>query len=302
MTTTPKYGLNKPEGSDYAKIQLLNENADKLDVALDGLETGKEVLVKNAAEKSTPVDADSLVLVDSADSSKTKRLTWSRVKATLNTLYSAVGHFRTKSQISDFPTTMAPSAHASTHKTGGTDALTADDIGAEVAGAAATVQISLTSHAGDTVKHITSTERTTWNGKAAGGHTHGNLSNDGKIGTVPDLPIFTGTGGALATKTAAAARAALVALAAFSPVSITISATWTGTGPYTQDIAVSGVLAWDWRLRLHLAKITDDAARKLQEKALTCITWCETYDGGITLTCRDKLPDVAISAVLAGEV
>lgn len=111
------------------------------------------------------------------------------------------------------------------------------------------------------------------------------------------------TKGGTGATTAAAARAALAALAAFPPTPITISATWSGTGPWTQSIEVAGVLAaWDWRLGLYLAKITDDAARKLQEKAYGCITWCDTYDGGITLTCRDKKPDVAISAVLAGEV
>lgn len=37
MTLTPNYGLNKPEGSDYAKIAALNENADILDAALGTL-------------------------------------------------------------------------------------------------------------------------------------------------------------------------------------------------------------------------------------------------------------------------
>lgn len=34
-------------------------------------------------------------------------------------------------------------------------------------------------------------------GAAAASHTHGNISNDGKIGTTPNLPIITGTGGVL---------------------------------------------------------------------------------------------------------
>lgn len=45
MTTTEHYRLNKPGGSDYAKIDALNENADALDAALHGLETGKADLV-----------------------------------------------------------------------------------------------------------------------------------------------------------------------------------------------------------------------------------------------------------------
>lgn len=146
MQETGHYKLKKPAETDFYSIADQNENADKLDAALDGLEMGKEALVKNAAEKSTPVDADGLILVDNADS-KTKRVSWSVIKTTLktwlDTLYSTVGHSHTKSQITDFPTTMVPSAHASTHKTGKTDALTPGDIGAEVAGAAAAVNTNL---------------------------------------------------------------------------------------------------------------------------------------------------------------
>lgn len=45
-------------------------------------------------------------------------------------------------------------------------------------------------------------------------HVHGNVSNDGKIGTSADLPVFTTTGGALTTKSAANALTALGALGA----------------------------------------------------------------------------------------
>ena len=49
---------------------------------------------------------------------------------------------------------------------------TASEVGADAAGAAAGVQGNLDTHTGDTVKHITSEERTAWNGKAAGDHNH----------------------------------------------------------------------------------------------------------------------------------
>ena len=53
-------------------------------------------LIHAATEKTTPVDADEVGLVDSAASNVLKRLTWSNIKATLktyfDTLYSAVTH------------------------------------------------------------------------------------------------------------------------------------------------------------------------------------------------------------------
>lgn len=41
MKQTVHYKLNKPDGSDYAKVQALNENADLIDAALQGLEERK---------------------------------------------------------------------------------------------------------------------------------------------------------------------------------------------------------------------------------------------------------------------
>ena len=54
--------------------------------------SGSEGLIKNAATKDTPADADSVALVDSADSSKTKRVLWSRIKAVLGDVFAAKSH------------------------------------------------------------------------------------------------------------------------------------------------------------------------------------------------------------------
>lgn len=49
---------------------------------------------------------------------------------------------------------------------------TPESIGAEGAGAAAAVQENLDSHAGNSGIHVTSAEKSAWNGKAEGVHYH----------------------------------------------------------------------------------------------------------------------------------
>ena len=54
--------------------------------------------IKDAPTKAAPVDGDSLALVDSADTSKTKRVLWSAIKstqvlATLTTTWTGTGPF-----------------------------------------------------------------------------------------------------------------------------------------------------------------------------------------------------------------
>lgn len=60
--------------------------------------------------------------------------------------------------------------------------------GKEAAGAAATVQSNLTAHAGNTTVHVTSKEKTAWNGKAEGKHA----SQHGKDGADPITPTAIG--------------------------------------------------------------------------------------------------------------
>lgn len=46
---------------------------------------------------------------------------------------------------------------------------------------------------------VTTGEKYTWNSKASGTHTHGNITNDGKIGSTAELAVVTGTSGAVTT-------------------------------------------------------------------------------------------------------
>ena len=119
--------------------------AKKADLGEDGTvvasqlpEMNYESPLKDNAAKDTPADGDSLPLVDSADSSKTKRVLWSRVKAVLkgyfDSLYAAASHSHAWSAITGKPSSFAPAAHASTHGSGGTDPVTPAAIGAAAAG------------------------------------------------------------------------------------------------------------------------------------------------------------------------
>lgn len=105
-----------------------------------------------------------------------------------------------------------------------------------------------------------------------------------------------------AGKTHAHKPSDLGALSQFGPVDITVPLAWTGSGPWEQTVLLAGVTADMELLGMYPAMITDDAARKLQEKAYSCITYAETVAGGIKLTCRDKKPEVAFQAIVKGEV
>ena len=100
-------------------------------------EMNYESPLKNNAAKDTPVDGDSLPLVDSADGSKTKRVLWSRVKAVLKTyfnqLYAAATHSHAWSAITGKPSSFPPATHASTHGSSGADPITPMAIGAAAA-------------------------------------------------------------------------------------------------------------------------------------------------------------------------
>ncbi len=77
-------------GSASGNVQLAKQE----DLTTQG--NAKEPLLSTAATKTTPVDADAIVLTDSAASNKTKRTLWSNVKTTLkayfDTLYNNYTH------------------------------------------------------------------------------------------------------------------------------------------------------------------------------------------------------------------
>ncbi len=88
----------------------------------------------------------------------------------------------------------------------------------------------LDTHTGNTTVHVTSTEKSTWNGKANASHKHGNITNDGKIGTTANKAVYTGTSGVLQAGTLPVSAGGTGATSASSaPFLAKTGGTMTGT-------------------------------------------------------------------------
>lgn len=80
-TKTKNYGLNKHSPDDFYSVEARNENWDKIDEALAAADPTK------ITAKAEPADGDGVMIADSADGGKAKRLLWSNVKATLGKVF-----------------------------------------------------------------------------------------------------------------------------------------------------------------------------------------------------------------------
>ena len=78
---TTNYGLNKHSPQDFYNVEARNENWDKIDEALAAADPTK------VTAKVEPADGDGVMIADSADGGKAKRLLWSNVKAALGKLF-----------------------------------------------------------------------------------------------------------------------------------------------------------------------------------------------------------------------
>lgn len=78
---TPNYNLNKPGYEDFGDVDMLNENFEKIDKVLAATDPAK------ITTKVAPADGDGVMIADSADGGKAKRLLWSNVKASLGKLF-----------------------------------------------------------------------------------------------------------------------------------------------------------------------------------------------------------------------
>lgn len=73
----------------------------------------------------------------------------------------------------------------------------------------------------------------------------------------------------------------------------TLGTSWTGSGPYTQTVAVAGILATDMP---HIMPVYDaaNATAIAQKEAWSCVSKAEAAAGGIKFTCFEDKPGVAV--------
>ena len=81
---TTNYGLNKHSPQDFYNVEARNENWDKIDEALAATDSTK------ITTKAAPADGDGVMIADSADGGKAKRLLWSSVKTALEQVFGDV--------------------------------------------------------------------------------------------------------------------------------------------------------------------------------------------------------------------
>lgn len=127
----------------------------------------------------------------------------------------------------------------------------------------------------------------------SGGTMTGNIAMGGNLITGLGDPVDSGDAATKAYVDAAdAATKDYVDGKRFTDTA-TITTTWSGSGPYTQAVSVSGILATDIP---HIMPVysTTNATAIGQKEAWTCVSKAETSDGTITFTCFEEKPTTAI--------
>ena len=385
---TKNYELIKPTQLEHYTVDVVNENADKIDTALHGLEIDKETREGAQAKADAAADramAASIPLAQKgqpggvASLDETGKLPALQLptndfdpSGAAETVQSnlddhiadtANPHGVTAAQTGAIPATDkgASGGVASLDETGKVPAAQLPPMDYDPAGSASAVDAKLTAHNGDATKHITAGERTAWNSKAAGNHTHtaaqvGAIPTSEK-GTVNGVASLDGNGKIVAAQmpdtggsaeevqahldehiadtvkhvTAAertawdgketpegakakADQAEANAKAASRPVtwtptaadvgaaipstqiSVTLTAAgWTGSGPYTQAVSVTGLGAVQSG-DIGLAQSATAEQRTAARDAMLSVT--AQAAGSLTVTADGDKPTVDIPAVV----
>lgn len=123
-------------------------------------------------------------------------------------------------------------------------------------------------------------------------HSHGNITSDGRLGSTPNLPLFTAAGGNIAVKSVEAAREALGIVPAVCVFKTLAASGWSGGAQELTDAAITGDCAGDVKI--------SQAAQSEQ-----FLAWCRALpqvtaqaEGSITITCRGTVPEIDIPVMV----
>jgi len=267
MKYTQNYNLKKPEGTDLVNIDDFNANADIIDTELAKriVNAGNVPSIQAGLDGKKPAPSTVGRLYVATDTQILYRDT--------GTAWQKVGVVKW-GDIEGKPSSFPPSAHKSTHASGGSDALTPSDIGAETPSGAQTKANAAEANA----KGYTNTHAGTKNTHGVGsGHYIAKTSRSDQLPAWSDVQgkpsNFTPSahksthaiGGSDALSPAdigaetpagaqakvgdhASAQASLTTLGhvKHAVLTVTLDTTWSETSPpYTKTVTVNGILASD---------------------------------------------------------
>lgn len=168
-------------------------------------------------------------------------------------------------------------------------------------------------HIGNSDIHVTATQKTTWDGKAAGKHAsqHGANGSDpitpDAIGAIASTAKGTADGVASLGADGKVPASQLPEISSVKTYTATIGTTWVedeNTGVKTQSVAIAGVKSTNTATVDHVytgAGTFDDYAAfvEAENQYLNCITngYAETYNGGIKFTIFGDANTVSIPIV-----
>ena len=127
-------------------------------------------------------------------------------------------------------------------------------------------------------------------GAAAAVHTH---STSDLTDTLPVSKGGTGASSAAAARAALGITPANIGAASQAQYTATVSTSWSGSGPYTQNVMVSGLLATDTPIvDVVLSAAAETAQAQLEAWGL--VGRITAQDNQITVTCYEDKPVTAI--------
>ncbi len=144
--------------ADWADITVRNLTVKGVTTTIDSetVAIADNILTLNSDVEGTPPSTVSGIEVERGDEVNARIVfdegddAWKAGLAGSEAAISLEGHEHSYATLNDVPTKFTPESHAATHAAGGTDEVTPASIGADVVGAAATVQTNLDTHREDT--------------------------------------------------------------------------------------------------------------------------------------------------------